>query len=268
MPIQNSGWISMQDISNEFGRGNGTMLISDYYRGKPRVPNSPKNTKIPMNGTIWLSDFYGASSVVSGQYNPRALGWSNFTWPNFDYMEVFVYGAGGGGGGGSQIFENRMLSEAFWRVEASDAGTMGAAGGNSIFACNGFNIVATGGAGGYASGWYEGENGGATANGYGSNGDVNISGHEWVGGGAGGTSAGKFIYFRGERWWTTYGGKGGNGGYSKRAFSRNGYGSHITGTNTSIHIGAGGAGGRNGAVNGAHSYAGQGANGFIDVYWS
>ena len=69
MPIASSGTISIhtaagtdRSITGEFG-GSAPHALSEYYRGGANVPSS--NTGVPANGTIKLSDFYGASNTTA-----------------------------------------------------------------------------------------------------------------------------------------------------------------------------------------------------------
>lgn len=304
MALVGSGWISIGDISQEFGvYDNGTRWLSWYYRGA-RVPNIGRNASVPTSGAIWLSQFYNTSASVPGSYFPRGIGWSNFTWPAYENMDVYVYGGGGGGGGANYAIAtletryqgsqgDRSYTAVIWE---QFAGLSGGGGGDSIFQCNGFNITATGGGGGYGN-YYNGEyffnkpftvttyfnvRPPQSGHGYGVNGDVNQSG----GGGGGGGGAYFYTNPLASNDFGSFGGNGGNGGFAKRSFTRNGYGSYPTGSVTSLHIGGGGGGGATGGggrmnqqawwqsyrysgINGGNwGSGGSGGQGWIDIYWS
>ncbi len=64
MPLPSSGQLSLGDLRNEFGGGN-PVYMSQMYRGAGLVPNTPQNANIPTSGTIYLSQFYGASAAQS-----------------------------------------------------------------------------------------------------------------------------------------------------------------------------------------------------------
>ncbi|QIG65711.1 hypothetical protein phiOC_p045 [Ochrobactrum phage vB_OspM_OC] len=280
MALVGSGWISIAEISAEFGSYGNPRWLSWYYRGAGLVPNTSRNASIPTGGTIWLSQFYGSSVATSGSYHPRALGWTSFTWPAYENMDVYVYGAGGGGGGASYIYSYQytyMQREpgggylvTRWQSEPV-FGSDGGKGGDSIFQCNGFNVSAIGGNGGTqgqsnASDLTDGANG---AWGYGVNGNVNQTGGGG-GGGAGTYWGGNWIHGGGGKtFMDSRGGNGGNGGYAKRSLAKGGYGAYNRGVVTSVHVGPGGAGGFTGGSRytdkGQAAYGGQG---WIDIYWS
>jgi len=82
MALQNSGSISLLDIATEFG-GTTPHSLSEYYKGGGLVPNIPANANVPTSSTIALSQFYGASAVVSGNVvNP--LGFNGNTYSTTD----------------------------------------------------------------------------------------------------------------------------------------------------------------------------------------
>lgn len=64
MALQSSGQISIGDLKTEFG-DTGSSSLSEFYRGGSLVPNTGTNAGVPTSGEIKLSDFYGASAVVS-----------------------------------------------------------------------------------------------------------------------------------------------------------------------------------------------------------
>lgn len=61
MPLPTSGQISFGDLRNEFAGGN-PVYFSQYYRNAGRVPDYAANAGIPTSGTIYLSQFRGASA--------------------------------------------------------------------------------------------------------------------------------------------------------------------------------------------------------------
>lgn len=79
MALPGSGTMSWEMIRAEFG-GGYPIYISDYYRGGPRVPNTPANAGVPTSGIIYASQFYNAtnySAVTAGggttsPYNSRS----------------------------------------------------------------------------------------------------------------------------------------------------------------------------------------------------
>ena len=62
MALPSSGTITMSAIKTEF---TGPNNLTAYYKGGTYVPNTPANAAVPTSGTIKLTDFYGASSVVT-----------------------------------------------------------------------------------------------------------------------------------------------------------------------------------------------------------
>lgn len=73
MPITSSGTISIhtaagtdRSITGEFG-GTAPHALSEYYRGGANVPSGA--TGVPANGTIALSDFYGAANTFATTNN-------------------------------------------------------------------------------------------------------------------------------------------------------------------------------------------------------
>ena len=64
MALQSSGAISLQDLKTEFG-DTGASSLSEFYRGGSLVPNTGTNAAVPTSGQISLTDFYGASAIVS-----------------------------------------------------------------------------------------------------------------------------------------------------------------------------------------------------------
>ena len=64
MALPSSGVLTLDDIQTEFG-GTNPIDLSDYYRGGGLVPDTSLNTGIPTSGVISVSDFYGASNVIS-----------------------------------------------------------------------------------------------------------------------------------------------------------------------------------------------------------
>jgi hypothetical protein len=56
-----SGTISLADLQNFFG-GSNPAELSEYYRGRGRVPNISQNNAIPTAGTISLSNFYNSKN--------------------------------------------------------------------------------------------------------------------------------------------------------------------------------------------------------------
>lgn len=68
MALPGSGTITWDMIRAEFG-GGYPIYISDYYRGGPRVPNTPANAGVPTSGTLYASQFYNATN-----YTPVSAG--------------------------------------------------------------------------------------------------------------------------------------------------------------------------------------------------
>ncbi len=64
MALPSSGVLTLNDIQTEFG-GTNPIDLSDYYRGGGLVPDSGPNAAIPTSGAISVSDFYGATNLVS-----------------------------------------------------------------------------------------------------------------------------------------------------------------------------------------------------------
>lgn len=62
MPLPTSGQISFGDMRNEFAGGN-PVYFSQYYRNAGRVPDYAANANIPTSGTIYLSQFRGATAT-------------------------------------------------------------------------------------------------------------------------------------------------------------------------------------------------------------
>jgi hypothetical protein len=115
MPIKNSGNISLTEIANEFG-GNIPHSLSEYYRGGAFVSNGSVNSRIPQNGGIKFSDFYGSSKA-----------------------KTIIYQIIGGGGCGG--FGQADRGEEF-------RGTFGSSGGGSSIIGPSLNVFASGGSGG------------------------------------------------------------------------------------------------------------------------
>ena len=93
MAIVSSGTISIhtaagtnRSITGEFG-GTAPHALSEYYRGGANVPSGA--TGVPADGTIKLSDFYGAantfsttlvSSITAGSFSPDSAVTAGFTF--------------------------------------------------------------------------------------------------------------------------------------------------------------------------------------------
>ena len=220
MPIKLNGALTLSDIVAEFG-GTKPYKLSDYYRGGGIVPNKNANNKVPLNGEISYSDFYGATKIIELTYK--------------------AYGGGGAGGsgyenGGNTVTTNAesgastgiMLKSVYDSLKTTGGGSVPTTVANSLFLLktDGGNAVTSGGAGVRNGGSGLGEVGGAGGNsdfGAGSAGGAlnNAAGNpvwgRWAsGGGGGGGDAG-----RGDRY-TFFGlinkggaddaGSGGNGG--------------------------------------------------------
>lgn len=123
MTIQTTGQISLSDLQIEFG-GNDPISLSEYYRGgsfvKTDAPIGSASFQsyplsagtlvpIPTGGTIQLSQFYGARSVIIGSIGSVILAPAdNDTTSDYvdvplpagvDLIRIFLVGAGGGAGG-------------------------------------------------------------------------------------------------------------------------------------------------------------------------
>jgi hypothetical protein len=203
MPIKLTGPLTLSDIVAEFG-GTKPYKLSNYYRGGGIVPNKNANSKVPLNGEISYSDFYGATKIIELTYK--------------------AYGGGGAGGSG---YENGgdtvtttaeagaktgiMLKSVYDSLKTAGGGVVPTAVDNALFLLNiaGGNAVVSGGAGGRNGGSGLGRVGGAGGNsdfGAGSAGGPlnNAAGNpvwgRWAsGGGGGGGDAGRgddyFIIF-------------------------------------------------------------------------
>ena len=93
MAIVSSGTLSIhtaagtdRSITGEFG-GTAPHALSEYYRGGANVPSGA--TGVPANGTIKLSDFYGAantfattniSSIIANSFSPDSAVTAGFTF--------------------------------------------------------------------------------------------------------------------------------------------------------------------------------------------
>jgi hypothetical protein len=64
MALPSSGVLTLADIQTEFG-GTNPIDLSDYYRAGGLVPDSALNAAIPTSGAISVSDFYGATNVIT-----------------------------------------------------------------------------------------------------------------------------------------------------------------------------------------------------------
>lgn len=225
MAIKTSGPLSIQDVVNEFG-GSAPHSLNEYYRGGGRVPDAPINNSVPTSGAISLENFYGATNAFVVSYE--------------------IVGAGGGGGNGSDNREPNL-------------GTFAPSGGISSIKSPAEVIVqAAGGRGGA-------NDAGGRAN-SGGNGEGTVYGP----GGTGGprNTAGSPAPT------SSYGAGGGGGGGDKGAlFDRSGAaglgglagerktGSALVvpGTQLTITIGRGGAGGS------GNYPGGRGANGYCKL---
>lgn len=74
MALPTSGTITWEMIRQEFG-GGYPIYISQYYRGGGLVPNTAANAAIPTSGTIYASQFYGASAgtALGGYLSPSTI---------------------------------------------------------------------------------------------------------------------------------------------------------------------------------------------------
>jgi hypothetical protein len=227
MAIKSSGPLGLDvDIANEFG-GNKPHSLSEYYRGAGLVPSSSvANPNIPASGPISMSNFYGGRNATFVTYQ--------------------IIGGGGGGGYG---------------LENGGGSGRAPAGGNSTLSGVGVSstgiITAIGGLGGNNGANRHddsasrkgqdsvfGPGGAAIGNGAPGN-NAPAASYGAGGGGAGGDSPSTF----------DSSGNGGDGGFA---------GTYLTetiliayGTELTITIGTGGAGGTGGVYDG-----GRGANGF------
>jgi hypothetical protein len=251
MAIHGSGSpIYMSELAAEFG-GSTPYYLSQFYRGGGRV--TANNTGVPTSGTIYLSQFYGATKVTSGSATYSTPGTYTFYVPAYSSLTVYVDGAGGGAG--------------------LDVITNGNAGGSSVFYGSatvigyggGGGTTGAGGAGGSASGGDTNTagsagsmpNGGAAANGTAGQAGyiITYAGQNW--GKAGGVGpGGGSIYASGS---SGYGGGGGG-----RAVKTFGVGALSVGGGYTVVVGAGGAGGSGGAG----YVAGTGGDGQVYIVWS
>ncbi len=77
MALPSSGVLTLDDIQTEFG-GTNPIDLSDYYRGGSLVPDTATNAGIPTSGVISVTDFYGATNVITldfvrrTQYTPTS----------------------------------------------------------------------------------------------------------------------------------------------------------------------------------------------------
>lgn len=225
-----TGDIRFSQIISEFG---GSARFSHYIRGGSYVPNTSRNGAIStaVSG-LRMSQFRNASRVVPGSVTLYSS--QGFTWPYFNQIIFYTYGAGGGGGGGVR-YDPRGFP--FY-------GQNGQPGGESYVQLNGFNHGSTGGAGGNAN------NGGTGGFGSGYNGNSNGYG----GGGSGGAGE-------------SYGGNGGSG----YRIVNNGDGTGFSpGTTSWVQVGIGGAGGGHGGwdFGGPYGYASAGNNGWVTIAWT
>lgn len=191
--------------------GSAPTKLSEYYRNGPYVPSAA--TDIPTSGRIALSDFYGTANVIPMTYE--------------------IIGGGGEGGGGSY-------------------GGTGSAGGQSKFSASGITTVtANGGAGGAASGLWEGQNGQSSHYGSGGSGGRNSdSGNQSPGFAAPSSSYGAGGGGGGSAPFSAY-----NGGYGGKAGTRKtGTVNIAPGTVVTVTIGAKGSG-ISGGGDGAKGYA-------------
>lgn len=62
MTLQSSGAITLANLQTEFG-GSNPISLGEYYRNGAYVPSSA--TGVPASGAISLSNFYGASNIVT-----------------------------------------------------------------------------------------------------------------------------------------------------------------------------------------------------------
>jgi hypothetical protein len=60
LPLTSQGKITLVSIGQMF-QGPIPYKLSDYYRGGTYVPNSARNAKVPADGKLKLTDYYGAS---------------------------------------------------------------------------------------------------------------------------------------------------------------------------------------------------------------
>lgn len=262
MAIKKTGPIDFQDIIDEFG-GTDEAKLSEYYKGG-RVPFSPLNANVPTSGAISLSDFYGATNVVS--------------------VTLMIQGGGGGGGNGfadgsgsgtapSGEMSGVMSEESYNAVLAANGGqwpTTGATTASFLLAsemgypasAGSLRLRALGGGGGSIAsnnGTTTGTAGGSTSFGAGgAGGGANAAGSSspytsWgAGGGGGGGDNGSGSYFG-------YGGddpgEAGTGGGSRGAVRLLPL-TFIPGQNYYFQLGGAGANGTGGNYDGGYGSPG------------
>jgi hypothetical protein len=120
--------LGLSQIQGEFGGAN-PIKLSEYYAGGGYVhTGTPKITDGNTGGSIAISQFYGASSVLSsgiitasGTYTMPLISGQTVT------AHIIAIGGGGGGGGGS----GRTFSYGYWH-----GGGGGGGGGYSIASIN------------------------------------------------------------------------------------------------------------------------------------
>ena len=71
MALPSSGVLTLNDIQTEFG-GTNPIDLSEYYRGGGLVPDTAVNSGIPTSGVISVTDFYGATNVITLDFVRRA----------------------------------------------------------------------------------------------------------------------------------------------------------------------------------------------------
>lgn len=96
MALPGSGTISWEMIRAEFG-GGYPIYISDYYRGGPRVPNTPANAGVPTSGIIYASQFYNATNYSAVGITGPTSAYNSRTGAGTVSVGVAMGGTGGTG---------------------------------------------------------------------------------------------------------------------------------------------------------------------------
>lgn len=74
MAVKCTGPLTFTDIATEF-KGSKPFSLSQYYRGKPLVPDAPSNAKIATAGAIAFSQFYCSANQVIKHITSTADAW-------------------------------------------------------------------------------------------------------------------------------------------------------------------------------------------------